>query len=161
MSPINNHTPDSGYVALLSTIIISAILLVMTIEAGQSGFYTRFMVLGSEAKEQSRLLATSCSAQALGMVLADMEWTGAATTTEVTAGSCYVFPVQKNYPASNQMTLRVQSVVRNSVTNLVLVYDMGEILQSGMPAPPLGSAPLIPSVVIPQLKSWQEVVVMP
>ena len=157
----NYTNKESGYVALLSTIIIGAILLVITIEAGQSGFYTRFIVLGSEAKEQSRVLAKGCSEQALGLVMADMSWVGGATTTDTVAGSCYVFPLQKNYPTSAQMTMRVQSVARGSVTNLVFIYDMGEILQTGTPLSPLGSPPIVPPFVTPELLSWREVAVMP
>ncbi len=157
----NYTNKEAGYVALLSTIIIGAILLVLTIEAGQSGFYTRFMVLGNEAKEQSRVLAIGCSAQAIGLVMSDITWTGNATTTDSAAGSCYVLPLQKNYPLSDQMTIRIQSTVRGSVTNLVLIYDMGEILQTGTPLSPSGSPPIVPPLVTPELLSWQEVAVMP
>jgi hypothetical protein len=157
----NYTNTESGYVAFLSTIIIGAILLVMTIEAGQSGFYTRFMVLGNEAKEQSRVLAIGCSAQAIGIVMANIGWAGNATTTESAASSCYILPLQKNYPLHDQMTIRIQSVVRGSVTNLVLVYDMKEILQTDTPLPPPGSPQVAPPLVIPQLLSWREVSVMP
>jgi hypothetical protein len=157
---ITHNKRESGYVALLSTIIIGAVLLVMTIELGQSGWYTRFMVLGSEAKEQSRTLATGCSNQALGMVMANMKWAGNSTTTDTESGTCYVFPVQKNFPTPDTMTLRVQSNVSGAVTNLVLVYDMGEIHQAGAPLPHTVSPPATPTVV-PVLLSWQEVVVMP
>jgi hypothetical protein len=119
------------------------------------------MVLGSEAKEQSRVLAKGCSEQALGLVMTDMSWVGVATTTDTTFGTCYVFPLQKNYPTGAQMTMRVQSVVRSSVTNLVLIYDMGEILQTGTPLSSPGSPPIVPPLVVPELLSWREVAVMP
>lgn len=157
----NYTNKESGYVALLSTIIFSAILLVMTIEAGQSGFYTRFMVLGNEAKEQSRILATGCGERAIGLVMADMTWIGDATTTDSAAGSCYVLPLQKNYPSGNQMTVRVRAGTRGSVTNLVLVYDMEEIHQTGAPLSTPSLPQVVPTSVVPKLLSWREVSVMP
>ncbi len=151
---------QSGYVALISTIIIGAVLLVMTIEAGQAGWYTRFIVLGTEAKMQSRTLAQSCAEQALAKTVTDPQWSGGATTTS-SSGSCYIFPLQKNHPTSEALTLRVQAVVRGSYTNLVLIYNMHDIRQTAtaqeLPPPVRVTEPNI----IPTLISVTEVAVLP
>jgi hypothetical protein len=142
---------QTGYIALVSTIIISAVLLIMTIEAGQSGWYTRLMVLGTEAKVQSRILAEGCSQQALAQIVSDGTWLGDATTSHQ-IGTCYVFPIQKNYPNSENVTLRIQATVRNSMTNIVTVYNMHDIHQNvsakDLPLPQHTSLPdLIPTLV--------------
>lgn len=156
-----HQNKESGYIALLSTIIIGAVLLVMTVEAGRLGFSTRFMVLGSESKEQSRIQAIGCAEQAVAMVLADVQWHGEATTSDSYAGSCYVFPIQKNYPGTGQMTVRVQSVVRGSVTSIVKVYDMNEIRQVSTPVPlPIPSPTVVPDI-LPSAISWSEVPTLP
>jgi hypothetical protein len=151
---------QSGYVALISTIIIGAVLLVMTIEAGQAGWYTRFIVLGAEAKMQSRTLARSCAEQALAKTMTDPTWIGGATTTSST-GSCYIFPLQKNHPTNEALTIRVQAVVRGSYTNMIFVYDMHDIHQSATPKElPLPVRVTEPNL-IPELISITEVAVLP
>jgi hypothetical protein len=154
---LNKRSYQSGFVALLSTIIISAVLLVLTIEVGQAGFYTRFMVLGIEWKEQSRVAAQSCGEQALARVLTDTAWMGGSTTT-LSQGVCHTYPIQKNYPSPGLLTIRVSGEVEQRFTNLVQVYQMGNIYLGTTPL----SAQSSPSPVNkPLLISSTEVAVMP
>ena len=146
---------ENGYVALMSTIIIGAVLLVMTIEVGQSGWYTRFMVLGRESKSLSRNLAISCTNRTLLLVMKNIN-DGISGTTTNEIGSCYVYPVQENYPSSGHLTLRIQSDVRGSLTNLVTEYDMHNFHFEGTPLPvtalPLTSIPELNPIVIRQIE---------
>ena len=153
-------TNQEGYIALLSTIIIGAVLLTMTIGAGQSGWYTRFMVLGTEAKQQSKTLASGCINHALARVMADTVWHGDATTTS-NAGTCYVFPVQKNFPEINHVTIRVRAVVRGAMTNLVSEFNMNDINVNTTPQSVPISPPLISPNIAPSINSIVEVGVMP
>lgn len=152
---------ESGYIALLSTIIIGAVLLVMTVEAGRLGFYTRFIVLGSESKELSRVLALGCAEQAAALVVTNPVWLGSATTTDSVVGSCYIFPIQKNFPNVGEMTIRVQSVVRNSVTNVVKVYDMHEVRLVNAPVPLPLFVPGVQPNVFPEVIGWTEIPILP
>ena len=149
-----------GYVALLSTMIIGAMLLIMTMEAGQLGWHTRYLVLGTEAKEQSRTIAENCTNQAVAHLITDVNWTGSATNT-YKFGTCYVWPLQKNYPVREQLTIKVQTVVWGRVTNLVSVYDMGDINQTAevthQPPQPI----IDPLRLMPQIISVTEFAVMP
>ena len=77
---------SGGYIALMATIIISAILLVLSVEASLAGFHARFNILGTEAKEQAASLAQGCADQALSAIVTDPSYTGNATTT-TSAGS--------------------------------------------------------------------------
>jgi hypothetical protein len=52
--------PHRGFIALMSSIIISAILLVVVVAASITGFTTRFNMLDAEAKQQSAALADAC-----------------------------------------------------------------------------------------------------
>jgi hypothetical protein len=55
---------QDGYIALIVTIIISMVLLVMIAGGGFAGWRMRFIVLGTEHKEQSGALAEGCIYQA-------------------------------------------------------------------------------------------------
>jgi hypothetical protein len=154
---LNKSSSQSGFVALLSTIIIGAILLVLTIEVGQAGFYTRFMVLGIEWKEQSRVVAQNCGEQALARALTDTAWSGGSTST-LSQGICHIYPIQKNYPSSGFLTIRVSGEVQERFTDLVQVYQMGNVYLGTIP---LLSSASVSSVDKPVLVSSTEVTVMP
>jgi hypothetical protein len=148
-----NCKNESGYIALLSVIIISVVLLVVTIQTGQTGWSTRFMVLGSEAKFQSKILAKGCGERALATFLADRQWMGGVTTTDVADGSCFVFPIQRNFPDQNEVTIRVQGSVRGSVTNIIFVFDATGVHQSLLPRPPASPVQLVvPPVLISKIE---------
>lgn len=157
---IVEHSNKNGYVALMSTIIIGALLLVITIEAGQSGWYTRFMVLGRESKMQSRNLANYCTDQTLLLVMVNNSFIGGVTTTKE-VGSCYVYPVRKNYPSVGSLTIRTQANVRGSITNLVTEYDMNNFHLGNSPLTVPAFVPISVSDVYPVLVRQVEVPVLP
>ncbi len=136
-----------GYVALMATIIISAILLVMTVEGSLAGWHARFNVLGTEAKEQASSLAQGCADQALSAIVTDPSYTGDATTTN-DIGTCYIFPIQFNTPGAGIITLKAQANVRSSYSNLEMQIDMSEIhLDSTPSAPTEGTLVVISNVL--------------
>jgi len=141
---------QQGFIALLSTIIISAILLVMTVEGSFAGWHARFNVLGTEAKEQSSALARGCMEQALVRTIVDPTYGGGATST-FAVGTCYTFPVSYNIPAGTA-TLRTQAVVRDAYTNLVAEIDVDDT-----------HADLLTHVPDPKIhiNSWKEVQKLP
>lgn len=57
---MNQSGGQRGFVALISTIIISAILISLAIGAGMGSIFARFDALGLYDKAQARLLARSC-----------------------------------------------------------------------------------------------------
>ena len=122
----NQSTYTQGYIALLSTIIIGAMLITITVGAGRSGWYTRFALLGAEAKMQSHTRATGCVNQALAILLINPRWNGDVTAT-YSDGTCYVYPLQKNYPQPQLVTIKVRGEVQGAITNLVAEFNMMEI----------------------------------
>ena len=157
---INNSAFRGGYIALLSTIIISAVLLTMTVGAGQSGWFTRFEVLRTEAKLESQLVTKGCINEVIAKLINDPTWMGDTTITK-NSGICYVYPIQKNYPYNNYVIIKVRGDVRNSVTNIISEFDMAEIyLDSSPRALPIAPPQSIANI-IPIKKSLLEVGVMP
>src|SRR5689334_18900103 len=60
-----NTSGNSGFIALMSVILISFVLLSVTLSAGLSGIFGRLNILDSELKSQSEYLAESCVNQAI------------------------------------------------------------------------------------------------
>ncbi len=123
---------QGGYVALLATIIIGAVLLVATVDLGMLGAAARFSILGTEAKEEATFLAVGCIEVAVGKLLVDTSYRGWATTTSA-KGTCYVFPFEVDVPATGLVTFKVQAIVRQAVTNLVVVKDFNDIHLASVP----------------------------
>ncbi len=128
---------QGGYIALMATVIISMILLVMAVQEGSSGWYSRFAILGTEAKEQANSLAEGCADQALAAIVTNPNYGGDATTTTA-GGTCHVFPIQFNTPVSGFVTVKTQAAVRGSYANLEITMNMAEI-HLGTPQPGKGT----------------------
>lgn len=59
------RTYKRGFVALMSVIIVSAILLILLFTLGASSFFSRFDALDTESKRESLALAESCAYTAM------------------------------------------------------------------------------------------------
>lgn len=83
-----NYTPhNKGYIALMSAIIISLILVGMTFSISTGGYFSRFNVLNSEYKRISLGLAESCVNSALLRVSQDYNYLPAAVGDSVDVGA--------------------------------------------------------------------------
>lgn len=157
MSKLTNKKAN-GYIALMATIIIGAVLLVMTVEMSQTGWSTRFLILGTEAKAESLALAHSCADLAVAKIMTNPTYLGNSTTTLV-SGYCYIFPLLIDTPSPNLLTVKVRGVVRQAVTNLEQQYDMADIYldEVALPAnPPTGTNNLTATPI-----NWQEYPTLP
>jgi hypothetical protein len=154
---IQKNNTQSGFVALMSTIVIGAVMLIMTIEAGKNGFYTSHLVLGAEAKEQSRLLAFGCGDRTLAKMLSHATLEENITIASM-EGFCTIKMAQKEYPNNGDVTIWIQATVRESVTNFELTYKTGNV-HLGKSALPLGSTNEV--LTEPYLSSTKELPVMP
>ena len=81
---------NSGFIALMSAIIISAILLLMVTSLGLTGFYGRYNILDSELKEYSSALAEACVDTVLLMLANDSGYTGGDTITVSGTDTCTI-----------------------------------------------------------------------
>ncbi len=136
----------SGFIALISTIIIALILLVMAIEEGMAGFHARFNILGTEAKEQAVALAEGCADQATAHLITDPSYLGNSTTT-LPAGTCHVFPITLNSPAPGLAIVKTQAQVRGSYANLAITLNMASLHLGGTPVSPTTGTLLVYTTV--------------
>lgn len=126
----NNHTtyyilrptPESGFIALMSTIIISAVLLIITVSLNLTGFLGRFNIFDSELKEVSLNLAEACGDTALLNLANAVTYLG-----DVSVGSdkCTIVSVQGDTPSAGKTTVKTTAMPANSrvVTNIEIVID--------------------------------------
>lgn len=127
---IDNHKKNpnkGGYIALVSAIIMSAIIMLVAVTASFKGFYGRYNILDSEYKDRSLALAEACADQTLLQLANNPSYGGDATTTIAGAGQCYVGVVQNNVPIFGQKTFKTRAVFQNAHTNLEIVINASNI----------------------------------
>lgn len=119
---VNNLKKQQGFIALISAIIISLLLVTISVTVATTGFLSRFNVLASENKERSLGLAEACLEKA---VLRLAQNPSDTTTGSVSVGteSCNVYSVSLNTPSVNQVTIQAKGNVNNAITNLKLIID--------------------------------------
>lgn len=113
---------QAGFIALISVILISFVLITFAVSIGLSGYLGRSNQLDSEFKEQSIASAEACIEKAVADLVA-----GNPTAGTVTFGggayTCTIMSITEDLPISGQMTIKAQGIYKNSYTNLVVVVD--------------------------------------
>src|ERR1044072_7315133 len=96
--------PQGGYIALMSALIISVILIGFLTTLSLGGFFGRFNVLNSEFKERSAAVAEGCANAAISRMGGDVTYAG---NEDLVFGgnTCHVFPLEAG-PASGQKTIK-------------------------------------------------------
>lgn len=119
---------QDGFVALISSIIIGAVLVAITFALGFSSFITRVNILDVEFKEKSIGLAEACVDTAIILLQGDSGYVpavGAGDLIPVGSDSCYIRSVTGG---SWPKTIRVQAKYpptsnKSSYTNLEVVVS--------------------------------------
>lgn len=94
-------TCPRGFIALISVLIISVVLLLITTSGSLAGFYTRMNALMFENKERSRALAEACIDRTLLALVVDQSYIGGATTTVSGGDTCYTGTITVSGSAPN------------------------------------------------------------
>ena len=92
---IRNKGRNSGFIALISVIIISVLLITITAAVSLSGYFARFNVLDSEYKERSIALAEACADTAILRLAQDSGYHG-PDTVNVGSDVCTILSVESN-----------------------------------------------------------------
>ncbi len=111
---------NRGFIALISVIIISAILLVVVVAGSMNGFVTRFTLLDAESKQRSAAAADACADTILSRLASDASYAGPETVV-VGSDSCQV--VGAVNPGGNPRVFKVQSVVSRAYTDALITFD--------------------------------------
>ncbi len=113
----------NAYIALVSALVISALLIMTVFSVSGGAFLSNLSVLDAEAKKQSASLAAGCVDAGL-LRLANNPADTAAGTISIGSGFCTVVEVRVNVPAFGQATILAKATVRQAVTNLKVVVNM-------------------------------------
>ena len=117
-----------GFIALMSAIIISAVLLILATGGSLGGFYTRMNSLNAEYKEKTYSLAQACVAHTLLALSQDSSYAGNATTTLSATEICYTGAVATSGISPNNVyTFRTRSYLMNTYTNLEVVAKVQDL----------------------------------
>ncbi len=122
------HDNQSGFIALTSAVVITALLIVVTIALSYSGFFARFNVLDTEFKKESVGYAEACVEKARIMIAnnvssypptinIDSDNPGDECTLTVTGTAPYVIHAQVVY--KNSYT-NVQADATRSASNVTV-----------------------------------------
>ncbi len=116
-----------GYIALVSVLIISLVLLTLAVSVSMTGFYARSNILNSEIKEQSMALAESCVSKAVADVAIGNPSTGVVSfgTNPYTgdAYECTIVSITPDSPNTGETTIETQGIFNDSYSNLVVTID--------------------------------------
>lgn len=113
---------NSGFMALISTIIISAVLLIVAVSLSLSGFYTRSNILDSELKEKSFFLAEGCFDVALAKLSEDLLYNPSNETISLGVEECEIVSVD-----TSGSHIKTQAKVNNAyTTNLRITIDTSD-----------------------------------
>ena len=105
------YRKDSGFVALITAIILTAILLIVVVTLNQTSFFTRGILLDSEYKERSTALAEACFDIARLKLANDPTYSGGELAIPIGSGFCDIRSVSSNI-------IKTRAVSSGSVTNL-------------------------------------------
>ena len=111
---------QKGYIALMSAVVISVLLLTITLSLGLSGFFGRLNIVDSESKERSIALAEACVDTAILEIAKGTNYTG---QVNVDSDSCTIVSIMPDTPSSGQTTIKTQAVVNKSYTNFEVIIN--------------------------------------
>ena len=111
----------NGYIALISAILITLILITAALAVGLGGFWSRFNILGSEVKAGSTGLAEACLEHAR-LRLAEEDVYAGDDTIPVGEAECYIAPVAH---CSSQKIVVTRGIYREAHTILRVELQNG------------------------------------
>lgn len=108
---------NSGFIALISAVIISVILLLMITNTSLTSFYSRSNILDYELKERATALSEGCADTAILRLIENPDYAG-NETVPIGADNCSILSVTA---APGAKTILVTAAYKNYVTNLKIV----------------------------------------
>ncbi len=130
---------QKGYIALMSAIIISALLLTITVSLGFSGFLGRLSIVDSQSKERSSALAEGCADTAILEATSGIYSNN--RTVNIGPDTCTIVSSQKDVPSTGQSTIKTQAIINKSYTNLKIIINNSNFSIISWNECPIGPCP--------------------
>ena len=110
---------DSGYIAIVSVVILSLLVITALLITSVSSFKSRLNSLDTESKERGIAIAESCGKIAILKIARNSNYLGNETIS-VGSSTCTILPIE-NFGV--QKIVRSKAVLNRTVTNLKMVVD--------------------------------------
>ena len=107
----------SGYIAIVSAMIISAVLVIIVVTLGQVSFFNRVNVADTHFKNKSRALSEACVNTALLKLALNPSYSGNETIT-VASDTCKVLQIVSS--AAGRV-IPAQGIFNNSFTDYKVI----------------------------------------
>ncbi len=112
----DRQSPARGFIALMSVVVISSVLLLLVTEGSFSGFTSRINSLNHEFKNQSEALAEACVQQALLEYAHNSSFVGNASSSVTASEECYVGSMSRVSSNPALLTFTAQAASHNAYT---------------------------------------------
>jgi len=133
MTTIKKQKKD-GYIALMSAIIISVLLITLSVTLSMTGYFARFDILNSEYKERSIALAEGCVDMAIIKIAGDSNYTPIVGGEAISIGTdtCRIVSVTKDSPSAGHTTIKTQGIFpatggERSYTNIETIVTSADL----------------------------------
>jgi len=117
---MKRDTTTSGFIALISILIVSAVLLATTLGLAQFGLANRFFIMHLEQKAASEKLAEGCVQMARIKVYNDPSYTVSSRDIDIADKTCTIHSITNSGSAS---TIKVRAMEGESISNLCVVVN--------------------------------------
>jgi hypothetical protein len=116
-----HHNSSRGFVALISIIMLSVVLLATTLSLAQFGLANRYFLLDLENKNRSEKLAEACVHMARISIYNDPLYDENSLTIPVGDDECTIVSVDADSPSSGESTIQARGQSNDSITNVEVV----------------------------------------
>ena len=127
---------NSGFIALMSSIIISVILLLIAVTLSFTGLNIRFNILDSELKERSNALAEACVDIALLKLVKDSNYQGGEDVTVSGSDTCIIKTIN---PIIDPVVIDTKAIFKQATTNLRIKVNKSNLKVISWEEVPTGS----------------------
>jgi hypothetical protein len=116
---------QGGFIAIMSVVIISVLLLAITLGMGFSSFFTRFNVLDAESKERSLALAEACGDAAILKLASNKDYVLVSSDHAISVGgdTCNIVSLSPAPSRTFPISIQTQGIVNKAYTNLKIIIN--------------------------------------
>jgi len=114
---------ESGYIAVISAIIVMAIVVAVALTFSSSNFLGRFDTLFLEEKEIARFVAEGCIEYAR-LKLAEHASYGGNESKNIGPYSCTILPIES---APGEKVIKATAAVQGKISNLKIIINANNL----------------------------------
>ena len=120
---------NEGFIALITALILSVILITVAASLSQSGFFLRSGIADAEYKERSSATAEACVNVVFLRLAANPFSYPYAMNESLNVGSdqCVIRQVLLDTPLIGQTTIETRAVFQEAATNLRIVVNKADV----------------------------------